>query len=292
MPSGLVFAAIVVIWAIILIPRMVRVYDMRSTERTTRRFQHAMASLSEQRRARRGIDVMLVRRAKPAVHGVLFDPAVDLHLDHGVDPFLGDEDDQQRRRARRDAARQVALTAAKRRRRVLAGAVAVTIAMTALAGLSMVPTWMALAPTALTTAVVVIYRRQRRRQEVWLAELAERSAARASRTLQSQEPIAPVAAVVSLASRDVADEVPHTGTGEAEDVVVLRTGSSEDPERAATGAARAADRRRTNRRAQARLAEQRRALAATYTDAEAELGLDDFASPQNLRRAHLRAANE
>jgi hypothetical protein len=288
MPSGLVFAAIVVIWAIILIPRMVRVYDMRATERTTRRFQHAMASLGEQRRARRGMDVMLVRRATPAVHGVLFDPAVDLHLDHGVDPFLGDEEDQRRRRARREAARQVALTAARRRRRVLAGAVAVTVAMTVLAGLSMVPMWLAMVPTVLTTSVVVVYRRQRRRQEVWLAELAERSAARASRALQTNARVAPVVAVVPQAAPEAA---PVPAEPETNDVVVLRTGEGAGSVQAGGGAAPAA-RRRANRRAQARLAEQQRALAATYADAEEELGLDAYASPSQVRRAHLRAANE
>lgn len=45
MPSGLVFVAIVVIWAVILAPRIVRVYERGTSQRTTQRFRSAMSVL-------------------------------------------------------------------------------------------------------------------------------------------------------------------------------------------------------------------------------------------------------
>lgn len=54
MPSGLVFVAIVVIWAVILAPRVVRLYEQGTSQRTTRRFRSAMTVLgrSQQDRVR------------------------------------------------------------------------------------------------------------------------------------------------------------------------------------------------------------------------------------------------
>jgi hypothetical protein len=46
MPSGLVFVAIVVIWAVILAPRAVRLYERGTSARTAHRFKSAMTALA------------------------------------------------------------------------------------------------------------------------------------------------------------------------------------------------------------------------------------------------------
>lgn len=46
MPSGLVFVAIVVIWAVILAPRAVRLYERGASARTAHRFRSAMTALA------------------------------------------------------------------------------------------------------------------------------------------------------------------------------------------------------------------------------------------------------
>lgn len=45
MPSGVVFVAILVIWAVILAPRVMRLYERTATQRTTKRFSSAMTVL-------------------------------------------------------------------------------------------------------------------------------------------------------------------------------------------------------------------------------------------------------
>lgn len=45
MPSGVVFVAILVIWAVILAPRAMKVYERTATQRTTKRFSSAMTVL-------------------------------------------------------------------------------------------------------------------------------------------------------------------------------------------------------------------------------------------------------
>lgn len=45
MPSGVVFVAILVIWAVILAPRAMKLYERTATQRTTKRFSSAMTIL-------------------------------------------------------------------------------------------------------------------------------------------------------------------------------------------------------------------------------------------------------
>lgn len=60
MPSGLVFVAIIVIWAVILAPRVVRVYERGTSQRTTQRFRSAMSVLGRSQQDR----VRIVHRSK------------------------------------------------------------------------------------------------------------------------------------------------------------------------------------------------------------------------------------
>lgn len=71
MPSGVVFVAILVIWAVILAPRAMKLYERTATQRTTKRFSSAMAVLGSGKTvarvavdtARRGSKVVVDTRA-------------------------------------------------------------------------------------------------------------------------------------------------------------------------------------------------------------------------------------
>ncbi len=276
MPSGLLFIVILTIWAVILVPRMVRMYDQHATQRTTRRFRHAMSSLGGSRRTQRPVDVMMVRRVAPvrrATVGVLLDSAVDLHLDHGVDPFLaesteGDDAREQRLAARRRASR----TAVARRRRVMVGLFGGAAVLALLGVLGVLPMWAPMAPTLMLTVMVAVSRRHARQMEQWRQDLRLRAEQRRQR---SEVDVVPMAPVVAVRRR-----VEESGGGVLGSVhpIGLR------------------GQRRGMTPAQARLAEQYRALSATYVDTEDELGLDDYvggsthADVDELPR--LRAVNE
>lgn len=288
----MLFIAIGAIWVVILVPRMVRLYDRGATERTTRRFQHAMASLSGNRRARRQVDVMLVRRApSSAAMGLLLDPAVDLHLDHGVDPFLGGEEEVELIRARREAERrEAAARAAQRRRRTIAAFTLVVLA-TAVAGVvGAVPLLAAVLPAVLLLAVLVTSRVHAKRQATWRAQVAARSAERRQARALATMPVAPV---VPVRRRIEATGGAGAGMGAAAvqggAVRVLRPAEvAQLPSRAGQAVSRGGV-RRPGSLAAARVVEQYTALSATYTDAEEELGLDAYASA-DVR--YLRAAGE
>lgn len=292
MPSGLVFIAIVVIWAVILVPRVARMYERGATERTTRRFQHAMASLGGSRRERRrSVDVMLVRRApSSAAVGLLLDPAVDLHLDHGVDPFLGGDEELQVQRARREADRRVAAAKAAKRRRRTIGAFGVMALATAVASaLGMLPLFAVGVPVGLLVALLGMSRWHVKRQSVWRAQVAARSAERRRARVLETMPVAPVVPVRRRIESNGATSPAATPARGQEGVRVLRPAEVAQLRSASGRAGRREGISRPGSLAAARLVEQYSALSATYTDAEDELGLDEYAAA-NVR--YLRAANE
>lgn len=292
MPSGLVFIAIVAIWAVILVPRVARLYDRGATERTTRRFQHAMASLGGSRRdRRRPVDVMLVRRAPSSAEvGLLLDPAVDLHLDHGVDPFLGGDEEVQVRRTRREADRRAAAAKAARRRRRTIGAFGVVALLTAVASaLGMLPVFAVTVPLGLLVALLGMSRWHAKRQAVWRAQVAARSAERRRARVLETMPVAPVVAVRRRIESTGAAVPAATAVRGQEGVRVLHPAEVAQLGSAGARAGRRDGISRPGSLAAARLVEQYSALSATYTDAEDELGLDDYAAA-NVR--YLRAANE
>lgn len=266
MPSGLLFIAILAIWAVILIPRMLRIYDHQSTHRSTRRFRHAMASLGGSRRARRPVDVVMVRRAEStprAALGIVLDSAVDLHLDHGVDPFLGDEDVVGTEQTRRVTARLAAAKrASARRRRVvltLAGAVLLCFGL-GIAGI--LPLAVALVPSCLAIGMVVVSRRFARQQTLWREEVRLRAEQRRAAHAVDVLPMAPVVPV-----RRILDD---------QGVAVLNGKVRSRSSAQGAGVARGFAGGRGATPAQVRLMEQYRALSATYSDAEEELGLDEY----------------
>ena len=66
MPSGVVFVAILVIWAVILAPRAVKLYERTATVRTTSRFSSAMSVLGSGKAAAR-VAVDTARRGSRVV---------------------------------------------------------------------------------------------------------------------------------------------------------------------------------------------------------------------------------
>lgn len=127
MLTGLVYAAVVVLWALVLVPQWLRRHERNSEHRSTLTFHRAMRTLERRRsirgvsRARHDLDVEVVG-ARSRVHDrVSVDSegksAIDVHLDHGVDPFIGGEEEVHLRDARRVRARMHASASATRRRR-------------------------------------------------------------------------------------------------------------------------------------------------------------------------------
>lgn len=80
MPSGPILLIILVIWAAVLLPVVIRTYEKTAPARTTRRFTQIRGSLGTARSLRAPVDVLLVRRPTPVI-GAILDPAVDAHLE-------------------------------------------------------------------------------------------------------------------------------------------------------------------------------------------------------------------
>lgn len=238
MSSGPIFLLILVIWAVVLAPVVMRMYERTAPTRSTRKFSHAMLALGHAHRFRTPADVMLVRRARRHTH-VLLDPMVDHYLDHGdLSPRDGANDAPSGPTVTRAAAR-----AAMRRRRTVAGLLAATVLLIVAALVGVLPLALTVVPMALLTGFVLLSRRQ------MLAKSDRRSedAARNSRRQLAQR-----AAAV--------------------DVTVPKVRRHIEPTPAMAVAADAADRRRP------RLvpAGDDAALAATYDSEEERLGLIDY----------------
>ncbi|MFI0433862.1 MAG: hypothetical protein ACH36H_12070 [Candidatus Nanopelagicales bacterium] len=278
MPSGLAIVAIAAIWVAILVPRMAAVYERSSAGRTTRRFQRAMAALGAGRKALGPADVILVRRAAQVAHDG-FDDAVDLHLDHGVDPFEGAAEDEALSFARAERERSVAAgIAASRRRRTLLGLLGVTAAALGAAMLGAAPIWLAIPAAGVSSgAAVVILLVSRQHALAGRRRRAARGRREAARR-QAHAQVDPI----SPARRDIE---PESGHGTARASKADLGGSNVRllfPAEVArmTNVVRAASRDRVMRPgawASARFIEEDAALAATYADDEERLGLDAYA---------------
>ena len=187
MLTGLVYAAVVVLWAVVLVPQWLRRHERNSEHHTTLTFHRAMRTL-ERRRSTRGIsrashDVdVVVAGARSRVHDrVTVDAkdhsAIDLHLDYGIDPFVGGVEEVHLRDARRLRAQVHARrTAARRRRQVqqlLFGTSLISVVLTFMGVLP--PSIGALAPVA-TGLFWYAARRQVVASEVMAARRARRDA--------------------------------------------------------------------------------------------------------------------
>lgn len=247
MPTGPVLLIICAIWAVILLPAAVKVYDRSAPQRTSRRFTHAMGALGRARQMTTPVEVMLVRRARPAT-SVVLDPAIDLHLDHGVDTFSATTTTDGGVAVPAPTG-PLSRSAMLRRRRTLTMLSALCLLVLPVVVLGIAPAVVMALPLMLLTAFLgasgFVVARERGRQSLELAQARTRA-----RLIAEAE--AEVAAVAP-ARREFG------GSGSAD---------------ARVGAGAVAS----------RFGEMHLALAATFADEEDRLGLDEYAHPVEGRR--------
>jgi len=189
--SGLVYAAVILLWAVVLVPQWLRRHDRNSEHRTTLTFHRAMRTLERRRsargvsRARHDIDIT-VAGARSRVHDrVSLDEAgvsaIDRHLDEGVDPFVGGHTEQQLRDARRIRSQVRAReAAAHRRKQVQQGLIGLSIVSVVLLVMGVLPMLLAsLAPLALA-AFWFMARQQQKTAVAADQRLERRGAAKAN----------------------------------------------------------------------------------------------------------------
>lgn len=119
MLTGLLYAAVIAMWAVVLLPRWLGTSDRYRDTRTSKRFRRSLHAVSG--RKHRSHDVAAMPgRAPGRVDTAPSDSAIDKHLDLGIDPFVGTAEDGHRQRAREQQVRKTAtVAAAVRRRRIL-----------------------------------------------------------------------------------------------------------------------------------------------------------------------------
>lgn len=331
MLTGLVYAAVVILWAAVLVPRWMRRHDRNAARRTTVTFHRAMATLERRRsrhstsRASHNIDVV-VAGARSRVHdrtrvtrATSGSPSgIDRHLDLGIDPFEGSEQELHLRDARLARSRMVAReSAAKRRRHVRQTLTALNVIALILHVMGPLPLLLtALPPIGLALfwfagrqeATRPTASRERTRDSAKQARSAApaRSAGRAAAGRRAQRHVEPAAV---RAPTNVA-EADDQGVGSPDvrllgpDEVAVRRlpvasgqwDAVESPLPSHMVGARA-DRRPVSRRrgdwTAERMLEQVEALRAPGQDVEAELGLDEFVDiPYAGPTEHLRAVND
>ncbi len=157
--TGLVYAAVILLWAVVLVPQWLRRHERNAEHRTTVTFHRAMRALERRRvsrgvsRARHDVDVT-VAGARSRVHDRIsindedVSP-IDQHLDEGVDPFAGSETEDQLRQIRRLRAESHARsTASQRRRQVQQVLIGLSVVGLVLLVMGVLPLLVALLPAA------------------------------------------------------------------------------------------------------------------------------------------------
>ncbi len=167
--TGLVYAAVILLWAVVLVPQWLRRHERNAEHRTTVTFHRAMRALERRRvsrgvsRARHDVDVT-VAGARSRVHDrISIDDEdvspIDQHLDEGVDPFAGSETEDQLRQIRRLRAESHARsTASQRRRQVQQVLIGLTVVGLVLLVMGLLPLLVALLPAAGLTAFFYVSR--------------------------------------------------------------------------------------------------------------------------------------
>ncbi len=157
--TGLVYVAVILLWAVVLVPQWLRRHERNAEHRTTVTFHRAMRALERRRvsrgvsRARHDVDVT-VAGARSRVHDrISIDDEdvspIDQHLDEGVDPFAGSETEDQLRQIRRLRAESHARsTASQRRHQVQQVLIGLTVVGLVLLVMGLLPLLVALLPAA------------------------------------------------------------------------------------------------------------------------------------------------
>lgn len=152
MGTGLIFAAVVIAWAVFLVPWALRRYDEATRARSVDKFSKAMRLLGRSQEAEpmteeelnAEADAVAARqtvRPEPTATAVSVEPA---------------------QRPTRAAAR----AAAQRRRRVLITLLSATAVVGALAAIALIPAWSVLIPVGLVASFLVLCRWQVRREDL------------------------------------------------------------------------------------------------------------------------------
>jgi hypothetical protein len=159
--AGVIYAVIIALWAVVLVPMWVRRHDEANESRSVDRFHDAMRILS-----RRGTDMPDQRQVLQPRR----QPVVDVVVTGG-----------HRSAATRSRA-EARASQAQRRRRTLAVLAGVLLVVAGLALLGVLPVWLIALPALLTAAFVVHLRQEARRaaaREARVQRLRRQSASRA-----------------------------------------------------------------------------------------------------------------
>ncbi len=263
MLTGLLYAAVIAMWAVVLLPRWLGTSDRYRDARTTQRFRRSLRSVSARRH--RSHDVAAMPGAQAGrVDTAPADTAIDQHLDLGIDPFVGSPEDGHRRRARHHESREAAgVAAALRRKRILTGLAVVSLVSL----LGLVAGFVPMPVAVLALAALAGY--------VYLLASQSRARARAQEARRRRDARA-ATGVPSAQRRDTWDPV------EAPVPSYLRAPR-------ATAVPREIDSDENGPWTAERMLEQAAALRSGQ-DAEDELGLDEYAYPSGYETA--RAVNE
>lgn len=197
MLTGLVYAAVIVLWALVLVPQWLRRHERNSEQRTTLTFHRAMRTL-ERRRITRGASraphspVVTVSGAQSRVHDrvALTDdgmPVIDSYLDSGIDPFVGTETEEAVKLSRREQAREDArLLAAARRRQIQQILGGVTVVFLILALLGFMSVFMAVLPMLALGIYWYLARKQDERSQTRRSRSSQRASRRAESTRRTR----------------------------------------------------------------------------------------------------------
>ena len=171
MLTGLVYAAVILLWAVVLVPQWLRRHERNAEHRTSLTFHRAMRTLERRRgtrgvsKARHDVDVT-VAGARSRVHDrVSFDDTasspIDEHLDSGNDPFEGSATEEHLRHVRLLRAKShAAQTASTRRRQVQQILIGVSVIGFILMVMGVVPMLLALMPALALGGFWYLGRRQ------------------------------------------------------------------------------------------------------------------------------------
>lgn len=174
MGTGLIFAAVVIAWAVFLVPWALRRYDEATRARSVDKFSKTMRLLGRARRAPAAYDEELEAEAEAvtARRSLKTQPAEEAPAERPHGP-----------------SRAAARIAAKRRRRVLMLLFGATAIVGALVALMLIPMWSLAIPGGLVLAFLALCRWQVRRADdaIWNSRRATESAHEPDESAASEE---------------------------------------------------------------------------------------------------------
>ena len=201
--SGLIFVALALVWAVVLLPKALRHHDELAQTRSVDRVSDSMRVLAR----REAVSVREARLILPAPPTTPV-PAATGPASTPVTAAAPAPLSPARFRSRVSAQRKAAVAAARRRRLILVALVLIGAGVGVATGLGRLPLWAPAVPVALTVAFLVsariLVRRERAR---WDAERASLKA-RLARTPEAQPAVETVETVEKVAEVEVVEPAP------------------------------------------------------------------------------------